>query len=63
MTFTYVDDSVLENYNPNSIHEDCALDGTLSLRIGAIFKLPALSSLIELQAWVIVSFVKIFEYG
>jgi hypothetical protein len=58
---TYVDDSVLENNDTDSVHEDCALNGALSFWICAVFELPALSSLIKFQAWVVVSFVKILE--
>lgn len=60
---TYIDDSVLQNDNTNPVHENCAFDGALPLGICAIFKLPALSPLIELQAWVVISFIKILENG
>jgi hypothetical protein len=58
---TYVDDSVLEYNDTYAVDIDCAFYGSLSLRVRTVFELPALSTFIELETWIVIAFVQIFE--
>jgi hypothetical protein len=53
----YVDDGILEYDNAHAVDEDCALNSSLSLLVCTVFELPALSSLVEFEAWIVITFV------
>jgi hypothetical protein len=58
---TYVDNSVLKDNDTNTVDVDCALDCSLSLWVRSVFELPTLSTFVELEAWIVVAFVKVLK--
>lgn len=57
----YVDNCVLENDDTDAIDENSALDRALSLRVRAIFQLPALSAFVEFETGIVVAFVQVLK--